>query len=272
MKNRASATLRSRLTTGLALLLLVLAGSGTAQAQEPPTNDSIANATTIAGPLFTDYIDTSGATADPNDPYCDGYNYSVWYIYTADDDVYVDADTYYSWYDTTLSVYTGPPNELSQIRCANNYMSEEVSFQAHPGQTFYIMVGAAFYEPGGVLNFRVRVTPEFKLGLTLDPTGSFNPRTGRATIGGTITCNTEPDFITLDGSLRQSVGRISTIEASFYETMNCTPGQPSRWSLALLPNQGRYTGGQALARVHLYGCNSVSCTASNLEAVIRLRK
>src|SRR5215216_4878856 len=84
----------------------------------PPSNDDFASATVVTEPLpFTDTVNTSEATTSSDDPECFGNGPTVWYEYTPSQDMLIEADTFGSDYDTTLSIYTRSPGSLTQIRC-----------------------------------------------------------------------------------------------------------------------------------------------------------
>lgn len=90
---------------GLVMALLVASPAGA------DANDDRADATVVSEPLpFTDSLDASTATGDATDPGCfaapgDPANPTVWYSYTPSSDGIVQANTFGSNYDTTLSAY-----------------------------------------------------------------------------------------------------------------------------------------------------------------------
>src|SRR6266542_399336 len=92
--------------------------AGTAPAWAQPTNDDFDSATVVTEPLpFTDSVATADATTAADDPQCLGNGHTVWYTYTPGADGWVNANTFGSNYDTTLSVYTGARGALTQVTC-----------------------------------------------------------------------------------------------------------------------------------------------------------
>src|SRR3954469_312907 len=86
-----------------------------ALAAAPPPNDDFDAATVISSLPFSDGIDTSPATTAADAPYCAGTGASVWYRFTPTQDVDVQADTFGSSYDTTLSAFTGSRGSLTRV-------------------------------------------------------------------------------------------------------------------------------------------------------------
>ena len=106
-----------------------------------PANDDIAAATTIGSLPFTDTLDTTEATTAADDPTCAGSGHTVWYTFTPSADIRLDANTFGSSYDTTISVYAGSPGALTQIACNDDAsgLQSQVVFDATGGQTLYIL-------------------------------------------------------------------------------------------------------------------------------------
>lgn len=211
----------------------------------PPTNDDFDFATTVTEPLpFSDAINTVEATTAADDPDCFGQGPTVWYSFTPSTDIRIQANTFGSDYDTTLSVYTGTRGDLTQIACnddAAGSVQSSVVFDAAAGQTVFFMAGAFGGGPGGNLVFTVQVAPPpLTIDLSINPVGSFD-RTGKATIRGTVTCS-ESTFVNLFGDLRQEVGRFF-IEGSFGTSFACNGETP--WQVTVSGFNGRFAGGPA---------------------------
>src|SRR3954452_3614169 len=181
-----------RLRSAAAAAIVVLAvTSGTVHnAYAAPGNDSIANATTVGGTPFTDFIDTSAASFDSTDPIDCFNSHSVWYVFTPTTDAEIQANTFGSEYDTTLGVYSGSPDSLTPIACNDDFPNEGfqsgVTFAATAGTSYYFMVGAccsigANDDFGGALTFTVlQLPPPVQIAAFLFQSGSFNPHTGTA--------------------------------------------------------------------------------------------
>ena len=139
-------------------LLLALLSVSPALAQ--PTNDDFDAATVISGLPFIDSISTVDATTAGDDPFCNGFEHTVWYSFTPTQDVTIRADTSGSDYATSLSVYTGSRGALSQVTCVS--FPAQVTFNASANTTYFFMVASACCgTPGGNLVFNVteRVPP-----------------------------------------------------------------------------------------------------------------
>jgi hypothetical protein len=253
----------------LVALLTTFAVQGTAIAQ--PANDDFDNATIVTEPLpFTDSTSTVDATTAPDDPECAGNGHTVWYSFTPSADIRVDARTFGSDYDTTLSVYTGTRGALNQIACNDDFNSlqSRVVFDAAAGTTYFLMIGSFFDSPGGNLVFTVQEAPTpLEIAVTVNPTGTFDPATGVATISGTITCS-QPSFAALFGELRQRVGRIfisGSFDASFEQCSGQTP-----W-MATVQGTGVFRGGSATASVFAFACTEFDCAEAQTTQTVRLR-
>jgi hypothetical protein len=232
----------------LALALTILfAGVGPALAA-PPTNDDLNSATTVTEPLpFSDAINTAEATTAGDDPDCAGQGPTVWYVFTPSQDMDVQANTYGSDYDTTLSVYTGSPGNLTQIACNDDSgsLQSAVTFAALASETYYFMVGAFASGPGGNLVFTVTLPPPpLTIDLQLSPTGSFDKQ-GNAILRGRLTCS-KFAFVELAADITQPVGKkaIHGFSEGFFDCNGETP-----WEITVPGADGRFAGGRATVNV-----------------------
>lgn len=160
----------SRGTIAMALGLFVGA-AGIAAAQ--PANDECASATVIPSLPFSASLDASAATTNPADPLLpcpfqlpigDG---SVWYTYTAPEDVVLDVDTRASTYEATVAVWGGGCGTFDRLACSSYNLppaAEEADYHGRAfvtveaGETVHIEV-AGVYEPPATLNLEVRRAP-----------------------------------------------------------------------------------------------------------------
>jgi hypothetical protein len=127
------------------------------QVFEPPPNDNFANPRWIGELPYTDWLNTRGATAGDGDPSCGGSSASVWYALRAPASMQLEADTFGSMYDTTLSVYTYEIGELVQLACDDwSGMASHVSVAVNEDQVYYFMVAAYAGGTGTDLVFSVR--------------------------------------------------------------------------------------------------------------------
>jgi hypothetical protein len=246
-------------------LIVVLVGtllvSGASIAIAQPSNDDIANATAFAAlPFSNGPVDTTDATTAPNDPDCVGNGPTVWYAFTPSDDVRAGIDTFGSDYDTTLSAYTGSPANLTQVACnddAPGTLQSAIAFDATAGVTYFIMVGAFDSGPGGTLFLHADVAPPpLEIDLMVDRFGSVTPKTGVATVRGTISCTNNAAFF-IAGELEQRIGRV-LLQGSFSTEGTCT-APSSSWSAEVTAFNGLYVGGRATVTADASACDEFTC-------------
>jgi hypothetical protein len=154
------------------------------------------------------------------------------------------ANTFGSDYDTTLSVYTGSRGSLTQIACNDDFdsLQSKVTFNAAAGEMYFFMVGAFESDPGGNLVFSVDIAPTpLTVDLTIDRIGAVNPRTGVATISGTVVCSREA-HVGVFVDMQQKIGR-SLGSGSSFESFTCD-GE-TRWSATVSSENILFVGGRA---------------------------
>ena len=228
---------------------------------EPPANDDIADAIVIPALDFTDTRDTRGATTAPDDPGgCSGGT-NVWYTFTPSEDIVVRLSTVGSSYEAFLDVFVSSAGELSHIACG----SGQLDFVASAGTTYYVMVSSPAFGRDLVFS-ALSLGPPFEVTLSLGMTGVFDPRTGSATIGGTVTC-TEPARVDVSGQLRQKFLR-RIIRGDFFISVDCDGETP--WSATVRSDQGAFGGGYAELLASASGCGPGNCDDDQATAVIRL--
>jgi hypothetical protein len=141
---------------GVAGLVLALVTTSPALAQ--PANDDFDTARVVTGLPFIDSISTVDATTAGDDPFCNGFEHTVWYSFTPAQDVTIRADTSGSDYATSLSAYTGSRGALSQVACAS--FPAQITFNARANTTYFFMVASVCCgNPGGNLVFRLNPPP-----------------------------------------------------------------------------------------------------------------
>ena len=116
------AALRDRRRLGGSIRVLLLMAclalvAPSAAVAAPPANDDFDSATVIGSFPFSDSLNTTEATTASDDPFCAGNGPTVWYSFTPPSDVSLDANTFGSDYDTTISVYTGSRDSLTEVAC-----------------------------------------------------------------------------------------------------------------------------------------------------------
>ncbi len=136
--------------TALVLLLFCL------QAYAQPANDECTGATVITAIPFTDMVNTTTATSNPEDPSL-SCNYdgartdgnTVWYVWTPQDNVTVELSTDGSDYDTAHGIFTGDCGDLVALDCVDYGITDVLTFSAEANETYYIKVGEFFDGAGG---------------------------------------------------------------------------------------------------------------------------
>jgi PKD repeat protein len=161
----------SRLQAGIGALfafaavvsLAALGGVGrsvsAAQAQYG-SNDSFDGATAISSLPFSDAVDSSAASTEPNEPqYCVYMPQTVWYRYTPSAQQLLRAESSGTGQQTMLNVYQAYGSaiyNLSFVGCAQN--GSQVQFTAQAGVTYYIQAGN-LYGGAGELHVSLQRIP-----------------------------------------------------------------------------------------------------------------
>ena len=219
----------------------------------PPPNDDFNNATVVPSIPFTVAEDVSAATVAPDDPFCFGRNQTVWFAFTPGANIRLEANTFGSNYDTTLSVYTGTRGALTQIACnddSNNTLQSRVRFDAVAGTTYFFLVSSFFPVPSANLVFNLLLAPPpLSIAPSVTQFGSVDPTTGTATLSGFVKCS-QPAFVSLFGQLKQ-IHAGTPISGFFSVFIPCTGTTPWTVTVQSVPVlfHGRsvalFVGGQA---------------------------
>jgi hypothetical protein len=167
----------------------------------------------------------------------------VWFTFTPSENMRVNANTFGSDFDTGIAVYTGTQGALTLVICNDDailgeFIQSNVNFDAVAGTTYYFMVGSCCGSGGGNLVFRVEES--VNLGLTINPTGSVDPKTGVATISGTVTCS-EPVPVDLNGPVQQRIGR-TFLNGFFFNFFECDGVTP--WEVEVAAGDGLFVAGR----------------------------
>jgi hypothetical protein len=130
----------SRFAAGL---ILVLAAATLALGQ--PANDDCTAPTVITSLPFSDSLDVSAATSEAGDPYvpCGSFTKdiealsgSVWYQFTASEELVLDVDTAGSDYDTVVAIWGGGCGTFERLACAGYSLFPVASEPTFNGRTF----------------------------------------------------------------------------------------------------------------------------------------
>lgn len=229
----------------------------------PPPNDDFANATVIPSIPFTVTEDVTNATVAPDDPFCFGRSQTVWFAFTPGVNIRLEANTFGSNYDTTLSVYTGTRGALTQIACnddSNNTLQSRVRFDAVAGTTYFFMVSSTFpVSPASLVFNLLQAPPPLSIAPSVTQFGSVDPTTGVATISGFVACS-QPTFVTIFGELKQTRGDVP-ISGFFSVFVPCTETTP--WSVTVQTVPALFHGRSAA--LFTAGKANVSATATAFD-------
>lgn len=145
----------------LVVACLTVAGAATAQ----PVNDDCADATAIAALPFSETVDTTMATGEPGDPDClaaGDHGNSIWYRYTATDDVLLTVLTDDSDYVAAAHVLLGACGAPVVVNCDDGvgFIGPlGVTAPVRAGATVLIAVTDADDAGGGAAIVHVSATP-----------------------------------------------------------------------------------------------------------------
>lgn len=117
-------------------------------------------------------------------------------------------------------------------------------------------------------SFLVNVLPPLRFALTLDATGSVNPKTGVATVSGTVECSRSLE-VWIAGELTQLFARRVAITGSISMPVSCT-APSTAWSVEVTGMNGLFVPGGARLRGDAWGCE-LSCHFANASSELRLR-
>lgn len=242
----------------LATLVALMLAAAPAAFAAAPANDDLADATVVASLPHNDAQNTEEATSESGEPGCAGVGHTVWYSFTPSADIELEANTFGSDYDTTLSAYTAGALGLNQVACNDDSagtLQSRIRFDALAGTTYHIRVGSYYDTPGGNLTFLLREAPPLgpppELAISIDPLGNVN-RNGVATIRGTVTCS-EPVFASIELTLRQTTSR-PIAEGYGWAGVECDG--PTSWEAAVYPYTGSFKAGAVNVSAASFACDS----------------
>jgi len=254
-------------------LMLSLAGVSPALAA-PPANDTFPNATS-ASIGFSEQLDTSEATTDADDAQLNttcgapATDASVWYaLQGSDQGVVVDVSG--SNYSAGVLVGVGTQGNLQTVACGPG----ATAFFAASGETYYVLAIDDQFDGGGnggnlSISFN-EIPPPPTLDFTVNRYGSFNSKTGTATISGTYTC-TDGDFIEVFVDARQRVGRLFIFGSGGFFDFGTCDGTPHSWSAEIFPQNGLFKGGKTLTLNFSQACGAFECAFGFAEQTVQLR-
>lgn len=269
--------MKSRLLV-LGAAVLVLAAPPAASAA-PPANDDFDNATIISALPFSESVDVREATPAADDPavypatFCNFFNppfFTIWYAYTPPTNMRLNMSTFQSSGDSAsgVSVQTGSRGNLTEVDCTTSGGGLH-PFDVTGGTTYYFMVWSQ--TPSDMQLDLVELLPPPSIALDINSRGTVNPKTGVATISGTLTCSRSVVLPSMGVWLNQLFARRVRIEAAGPNLVDvpCTPsGSP--WSGVVEGLNGRLAPGSATAFASTFFCNEEACTFAEVTKSIRL--
>lgn len=254
----------------------VLVGAAPAYAAAP-TNDTFSGAIAINSVPFNTTLDTQEATTDADDANANANcgapatDASVWYSTTPAASGALVVDVSASSYSAGVLVVTGTPGAFQLVTCG----PQTVAFPTVAGTTYYLLLIDDQFDGGGnggtlVLNV-IEAPPPPTVHATVDPTAGFDPRTGAATVRGTISCTGVVEFAFVDVELRQRVGRG---EVFGFGTIDVTCDSTVRpWSVEVFPIFGlRFAGGKAASVTFAIACGPFECAFDFQEHIVQLSR
>jgi hypothetical protein len=239
-----------------------------------PGNDVFANSTAVSAFPFTSAVDTTKATTDADDTAVNAdcgapaTEASVWYAVTPSTNTGLVADVSGSSYDAGVMVATGGPGNWTMVSCGPG----ATAWSATAGVTYSVIAfdAAPGAGNGGALTINIETTPPPPtIGVTVNPTATFNTKTGSATVSGSVTCSGVAEFAFLDVSLSQSVGRL--IVRGYGGTDVVCDGVTRPWTSQVTGDNGTFAGGKALTATFAVACGKYDCGVDFQERTIQLK-
>jgi len=143
--------MRKLLVVSISLALL---GIGTAARAATPPNDNFANAKVISSLPYSDAVDNTDATreAGETNPTCTPVLNTIWYRFTATQNMHLVANVTASDMVTVGGVYLGTtPSNLTPLGCIEEAPAgyeSKTGFDVSRGKTYYLQLGSsAAYDP-----------------------------------------------------------------------------------------------------------------------------
>jgi hypothetical protein len=263
-----------RLAALLIVTVAMLVTIGGAASASPPSNDDINSATAITELPMHDVVDLSQATWDyaVDSSQCSGLDHSVWYSFTPANDVRVAFDPSASYQQPiAIDVFTGTPDALSFVGCGQGWYWNTSGYilDATAGTTYWIMASPICCAPQPILD--LHVYPAHAPQATFTVQAGTVDQGGNVAITGTIDCvGIAPVGARISGDVRQAVGRLDSVTATFDTTAPCSGHQT--WTALAQPEAGRFVGGPATINANASACNAVGCSAYlSTTTVLRFR-
>jgi hypothetical protein len=242
-----------------------------------PTNDTYAGRTAIGSIPFSDSVDTTEATTDDLDSRANigcgapAIHHSVWYEFIAPADGRFLVDVTGSDFEAGIIVVSVSAGSFTLERCGPS----SVTFVGTTGVTYAILAfDFSDLGNGGTLAITVQAAPPPppppEVHLTVNPSGSFDPRTGSATIRGTVTCLGGGLFQSIGIRLTQTIGRFRFVGQGGIDVPCDGTTQP--WAILVVSDDGKFGGGKATVFASAFACNDINCGQDSLERTVTLKR
>jgi hypothetical protein len=266
----------SKLFIIVALAFGALGASVSTVRAAPPANDTIAGATVVTV-SYSELIETTEATTDADDAQLNAScaapatDASVWYAIDGTDTTVI-VDVSLSSYSAGVLVGEGTPGSLSIVACGPG----SVAFFAAAGTTYYVLAIDDQQDGGGnggnlnISFIEFVLPPPPTLEISVNPYGTFNSRTGTATISGTYTC-TDGDYVDVFVEARQRVGRLIIFGSGGFFDFGTCDGTAHPWSAEIFPQNGIFKGGKTLTVNFAQSCGAFECAFGYAEQTVQLR-
>jgi hypothetical protein len=196
-------------------------------------------------------------------------NGSVWYTYTPPagvDGILVDVSQ--SDYSSGVIIAESDGNGGYFVDACG---PGATGAQVLQGVTYYIL---AFSDTPGAVGGTLRLHAERAnvptVNASVNRTGKVD-KYGNAVLTGTFTC-TDGDFIELDTSLYQPVGRLAVLGDGFTGDNEPCDGLTHSWTTVVVPSNGKFAGGKAASFTFAFSCGSVFCADTFVTQTVKLSK
>jgi len=279
MRSSLPGTRLRRLALALVAIIPILLTGAAPAAAAAPSNDDINGATAIVQLPLVDAVDMSQATWDfsTDSSACSfSQNHSVWYTFTPATSEQVAFDPAASNGPIAIDVFTGSPGALTRVGCGQGGNSGFNNFgfilDAVAGTEYWIMAstGCCLSSlPDLQLSVYLAVVPQ----ATLSVTSGSHDQGGNATVGGTLGCTGTISSLpfnppAVSGNVRQNVGRLSSVSATFATPVTCSPAL--RWTALAQPTAGKFVGGPVTVNASTRLCNLAGCATPSTTVIIKL--
>ncbi len=234
-------------------------------AARAPVNDNFDSATVIADAPFTETVNTAKATTESSDPSeCVNDGRTVWYRFSPEQDVLVQASTFGSDFGTVLSVFVSS----TEFQCT---IEQELSFEALAGEIYFFMIDSSGGGSGKNLVFSVDASSIIDIEVNIDPVGQLDSKTGMVTVGGILECS-QSSAVALSGIAVQGNANRTNFARGFYdESASCIAGEPTVWSARVAASIGKFKPGDSTVFVDASGCGVLTCDEDSVSRIVAIK-